>query len=81
MSLWPELRALAWLKRSALALESIARSQETLARSAALASAPRPRPAMTTFDELDVQAANSDWSKRRRIELEEAGIPIDEEPS
>lgn len=79
MSLWPEFRALAWLKRAALALERIAVAQETIAAAAASAAAsaaaPRPRPAATVFSELDLREAERDWRERRRIEADEAGEP------
>lgn len=77
MSLWPELRALVWLKRLTLATESIARSQEILAAAEAARQAPRPKPQLTVFDELDVRGAERDWDARRRLEADEAGEEID----
>lgn len=69
------LRALAWLKRAALALERIASAQESTAEIAIARgkrererAAAKPRP--TDFGSLDQEAANEAW----RRQLEEALI-------
>lgn len=79
MNLFASLRAIAWLKRIAIAAERIAIAQETLAKAAAIANAPRPAPAMTVFESLDITEAERDWRERQRIEAEEVGESVIDE--
>jgi hypothetical protein len=64
------LRALVYLKRITLALESLAESQRTLARVATQPPPPAPSPKMTAFGRMNREAAEARADERR---LREAG--------
>lgn len=73
MKLWPELRALVYLKRIAIAAESIAASQRNLST---LSTAewerkhPAARPRATEISTMDIDKIESEWRKEQEARME-----------